>query len=361
LYFRSGPQLEQVPKWAVALARFPGKFLWDGHTAVTLFFVLSGFVLSLGYCQNRSSTALGCAATRRYPRLMLPVLASVLLAHLLLVAGLMYSQEAVRLMNEAQGLRAGVKGSPGHTNNWLGAYYGFAPDLRAALREGLFSPFRTTVRYNFVLWTMPIELVGSFLVYCFLALFGGLRGRWLLYAVCCAFLLADGHELYLDFLIGVGLCDVWVRSRETLSLSLTAALVLITAAVFLVPWKPLVAGVIVGTTAFSPRLQRSLGAGWLMFLGRVSFGLYLVHMPVLCSLGCALYVAGVSVLHWPHSAAGLVASCATLAGSLLVAWAFFHAIDRPTIALTRWLEECLFRPREDRDDLPEPAVWRRAA
>jgi peptidoglycan/LPS O-acetylase OafA/YrhL len=349
LYARNGPLWEPLPWWLRTLARFPGKFLWDGEQAVSIFFVLSGFVLSLSFFQRGSASALGSAAIRRYPRLMLPVAGSVLLAFLLLSWGAIASQEAVRHMDEAQGLALDPHAAPGHSNNWLRNYYPFAPDGFAAVREGLWDAFRVGSRYNPVLWTMPIELVGSFLVFGFLALFGGVRNRWLLYAIGGGLLFARGEYHYLDFLLGVALCDLWAHNQRTWrkALPLMPALALIAAGVFLVPWKPVKALAVVAATAASPAVQRQLRARWLALLGRLSFGLYLVHMPIVCSLGCGLYLFLCRGPGWGHVAASLVAALAALAGSLLAALGFYHAIDRPAILLTRALDSRLFRPRED--------------
>jgi peptidoglycan/LPS O-acetylase OafA/YrhL len=346
LYFRSGPLFHPLPLWIQGLARFPGKYCWDGHMAVTLFFILSGFVLSLSYFRDGSTSSLGSAATRRYPRLMLPMVASVLLAFVLLQCGAMCNQSAVRHMNQTQGLTLDMKAAPGHSNKWLAAYYDFTPDLPSALHEGTWGAFLTTANYNLVLWTMPIELTGSFLVYGFLALFGGLRNRWLLYGICAGLLLTHGHFFLVDFLLGMILCDLWVRNQQTWrkSLPLGTALAVIGIGILL-PWKPVSAFLVVGATAAAPRVQQMLTARWLAFLGRVSFGLYLVHMPIFCSLGCSLYLFLCRDLGWSHNAGSLIAAVASVAGSLLAAWVFFLGVDRPTIVLTRKLDSWLFRPQ----------------
>jgi len=58
------------------------------------------------------------------------------------------------------------------------------------------------------------------------------------------------------------------------------------------------------------------------FLGRISFALYLIHMPLLCSLGCGMYLVGCRQLGWSHTAAALGGAVVTVAGSLVGAWVF---------------------------------------
>jgi hypothetical protein len=43
---------------------------------------------------------------------------------------------------------------------------------------------------------------------------------------------------------------------------------------------------------------------------------------------------------------------------MLVGWAFYHLVDRPTIALTHRLDSWLFRPRTE--NRPGPALTLRA-
>jgi peptidoglycan/LPS O-acetylase OafA/YrhL len=130
----------------------------------------------------------------------------------------------------------------------------------------------------------------------------------------------------------------------------------VAAALFLVSWKPLASLMLVAATAAAPRLRRALAAGGLAFLGRVSFGLYLVHMPVFCSLGCGLYLVLCRDLGWSHGAGGLTAAGASLAACLLAAWIFYHAVDRPTIALTRRIDLWLFRPAAGNHTQPERRI-----
>src|SRR5262245_49449091 len=128
LYFRNGPRWEEIPAGLQVVARF-GKFLWNGELAVTIFFVLSGFVLSLAFFQRRSGAGLSSAAIRRLPRLMLPVAGSILLALLLLQAGLMFSPQAASRMDELQGLKAQPGAATDESNEWLRYFYNFTPDV----------------------------------------------------------------------------------------------------------------------------------------------------------------------------------------------------------------------------------------
>jgi peptidoglycan/LPS O-acetylase OafA/YrhL len=355
IIYQQGRQWDVLPALMRALVRFPGKHLWDGGMAVTTFFVLSGFVLSLSFFQKGSSKGLGSAALRRYPRLMFPIAGSILLTFLLMKAGAICSGSTAEFMHQRQGISDPLA-SLKESYYLLMVWYNVSPDFFAALRESVWGAFTGVARYNSVLWTMPIELMGSFLVYGFLALFGGLRNRWLLYAIVGALAVVRdyppstaGAYFVLDFVLGMALCDLWVHNQRTWhkSLPLAPALVVVGLALLAVPFKPLAAVLIIAATAASPRLQELLSSRGFAFLGKVSFGVYLVHMAVFCSLGCGSYLLVCRELGWSHLAGCLTGGVATLVGTLLVGWAFYHLVDRPTIALTHRLDSWLFRPRTE--------------
>jgi peptidoglycan/LPS O-acetylase OafA/YrhL len=51
-------------------------------------------------------------------------------------------------------------------------------------------------------------------------------------------------------------------------------------------FKPVGAVLLVAAVLMSPLTQRLLSAKPLLLLGRISFPLYLLHMPILCTAGC---------------------------------------------------------------------------
>ena len=140
----------------------------DGPAAVVLFFVLSGFVLPLGFFRGGNTTLVVRAATKRWLRLVCPVLLAVLFSYLLFRCGLYWHREAAQFTQSA----------------WLGTFGGthqtqeFRPSLTEALLDGsLFAFLRDPDKYDPVLWTMHHEFIGSFVTF-FLAILLGAPGRW---------------------------------------------------------------------------------------------------------------------------------------------------------------------------------------
>jgi peptidoglycan/LPS O-acetylase OafA/YrhL len=349
--------LDQSPWWLRTLNRLPSKFVeWNGQVAIAIFFILSGFVLSLAFFHKGSASVLASAAVRRYPRLMIPGAASIILSLVLLATGAICNQAAVHHLNELHGFTQAMEPNAEPASyHWLARFYlDMSPDIFNSLREAVYGAFIGPAMYNQVLWTMQYELVGSYLVYAFLALFGSLRNRWLLYGAGAGLLVLGERYYLLDFMLGMALCDVWVRNPRSWrnSLSLAQAFGLIGAAVFLVHWRPMAGLLVVGATAASPRLRQMLEAGWLVFLGRVSFGLYLVHMPILCSVGCGLYLFLCRDLGWHFTVASSIAALAAGVTALVVGWVFYLVVDRFAIVFSQRFDIWLFRVNDNRERTP---------
>src|SRR5262245_45520352 len=132
----------------------------DGPAAVTLFFVLSGFVLPLAFFRSGRTELVVRAAAKRWLRLVCLVMLAVLLSWLLFHFNLYQHREAAEISQSA----------------WLGTFGGahanrqFTPTLQSALLEGsLFAFLREPAMYDPVLWTMRHEFLGSFVTF-FLAM-----------------------------------------------------------------------------------------------------------------------------------------------------------------------------------------------
>ena len=241
-----------------------------------------------------------------------------------------------------------------HPLGWLGLWYGFRPSLlgrgeTGAVYQAVYGLFADrSVSYNNVLWTMRIELVGSFLVYALLALFGWVRHRWAIYAVVGGLLVATGYGEYLGFVIGVAVCDAYTRGdRPEVDVGwvgwVVLALGLALGGYSGLPVPVLHRAIpgstyhqVIGATGvilaplISASVRRPLDARAAAFLGRISFGLYLVHVPVICSLGCWTFLR-LTAGGWGRYSASAVASTASVAVSLLLGWVMYHVADRPSI------------------------------
>ncbi|HEY7578381.1 MAG TPA: acyltransferase [Acetobacteraceae bacterium] len=278
----------------------------DGPAAVTLFFVLSGFVLPLGFFRSGRTELVVRAAAKRWLRLVCLVMLAVLLSWLLFRCGLYRYREAAQISQ----------------SNWLGTFGGsvkqpdFAPSLLGAVLEGsLFAFLREPATYDPVLWTMHHEFFGSFVSFFLAVMLWRARpaaALWLLATAAVVVHSADPHLF--AFVAGTGLA--WLMSRYELHLSPGLALASVAAGIFLFGYlEPrgsyaafaavldpgpmrfdriaihttsglLIITGLLGNDGFA----RSFAAPPFRLLGRLSFPVYLFHFPLLCSVASALFV-----------------------------------------------------------------------
>ncbi|AMJ49873.1 acyltransferase family protein [Cereibacter sphaeroides] len=338
-----------------ALADTPLHMLWNGRFAVAVFFVLSGFVMAAA--ADRRREALIANSVTRYLRLALPVTASCLLAWIWLTA----------FPDSARALQQTLA----EPSRWLNFTYQ-EPIKPAwyAVADGLAATFlRGYSRFNNVLWTMQIELVGSlgiFLLY-FLA-----QGRIRLYMLAASGLaiVAWLPDSYLAFVLGAALYEAQ-RREVLLPVPSAVPLAALVGAVLLgspgegahlrldlpdVPeqWhvgRPrglvpvLAAGLLLYAVLTLPAMARIFATPVPLFLGRISFGLYLVHVPPLYTVVASAHL---------HGTPELPLAFGYFAGTLLLALLFTSAVDEPLLrrltGLRRWLAAAT---------VPPAAVFRR--
>lgn len=168
----------------------PLNFFYNGNFAVCIFFVLSGFVLSYKYIVKKDKDILVESAAKRYFRLAIPVTVSILFAYVLLKFNLYYYGYSMYI-----------------TKSTMTDFYVMEPSIINALKEALVgSFFYNEFSHNAVLWTMYYELIGSFIVFSFLALFGNSRNRFVFYVVL---LVLFWNTYFIAFVLGMILCDIY--------------------------------------------------------------------------------------------------------------------------------------------------------
>ena len=309
----TGQSAESHGRWDVWLSGTPVFPLPNaGNLAVCLFFGLSGLVLAHSYARSRR-TWFGLVS-QRFVRLVIPMLAGCIVAWALLAAGLMPNGRAALLTK----------------SDWLQIQYHQRPDLlRAALEPpltllGRHFDVRTT--YDASLWTMPIEALGSAIL---IAVFAaaralGLRSLRTAGAACaCLGLLLHGYYVCL-ILLGAAAGLLWPSRRVRLPrpwmvLCLLLGLFLGTLPYSAARWPiygwlvgavlPLVpapgdwamrpedfchalgAVLVLAAVLCNAPLQAQLGRPLGQWLGRISYPLYILHLPLLMAVECWLMLA----------------------------------------------------------------------
>ncbi len=288
--------------------------LLAGHFDVIVFFILSGDALSFPFFHGGRTDYLQRAAFKRYPRLTVPIVVVTAVTALTMAAGLAPTLAASEIVGRT---------------DWLGNFARFNAAGSSALKFAFFYVYVGGYRADYLpfLWTMPVELAGSFFLLLALFIVPRIRGGAWMVAVLAYLLVAAGSFIgcfFIGMLLGKARADgLFARlprafGRIVAPLGIAAALVFV--------GDRQVAG--------DQDLRALAGAGTVLlfciyacrglvallsrsrvsqFLGRVSYLLYLWHFTVLITLTSGL-------ITWSAGEDGLLAPDRAIAiGVLTVA------------------------------------------
>ncbi len=356
---------------AASIHLSPFYFLYDGYSAVYIFFCLSGYVLTRSFERQLDHPIAQVPA--RAVRLGLPALASAVFAGSMML-----------IFGKANVGAASLLGS-----TWFGQQWD--PDLSvlSVLRDGtinalflgyrnmgglaLLAPWQQPIEQSFVapLWTLSIEFYGSIaiLFLCWCARHSR-RLWWVAMVLGGVFTI---RSAYICFFVGHLLAATHraerpVSKREWLPITLVVSGV--ACCVMADVWQPdwlidlysyptswLFPGEIppMQQKAFGAMLlltgiidlrvfRNCLSAPWLVARSQLSFPLYLVHWPIMCGLAAAVFVhlskiMGVDPARICALAFGIVVSVA--------ASVIFAAVDRYAVRLSAQLRRRARAPRPD--------------
>jgi peptidoglycan/LPS O-acetylase OafA/YrhL len=342
-----------LPDTAEHAAR-PWRVLWDGHTAVYVFFLISGAVLTPSFARGGTWPR---QVVKRVVRLGLPIAAAAVFALVLLAA-----------MPNAHLIAARITGS-----GWLAMDSSAAATLPHLLRDialdslllgfreyTLFAPIAGRLpllehALNAPTWSLHLELYGSLLVLGLVML----RARsWRLHlaaVVACAivfgthpmFLFILGHlfssrlDKPLNPAIGVSLVVrglAMSASKDWPILEAARAAIARFAPVAapnLFQFQSQVAAVVLFAGVLSSTLAQRL-LSRCQRLGQLSFSIYLLHFPILFTLACAAFIPLASVL--PRTAAIGITFIGFAAVVLIAAIGFERFVDRRAVQLSHVID-----------------------
>jgi len=311
-----------TPAYRIAALRF----ITDGQLAVFIFFTVSGFALTVKFRERPDFQGIVRETVTRYFRLTLPIFITSFFAYVFMKAHLLYN------LGIAQAT---------HSPQWLGSFFNFEPSFGGLLGSSFFWVFIGSYRrtlYNPNLWTMTTEFQGSILIFILAALClpnadgkKTLSWRWPLLLFFPAIIFPD-----LDcFIFGFLLAGLYRKKIMTARWIGAAAAALFAALVyyltFFKPANDYILGFsgmfLVGAVSFSPHLKGFFSSRLSVFLGTISFPLYLIHILVICSFSSWLFGLGVSV----DTIAAL-----TVAVSLIAAW-ILVPMEEFSINAAKWI------------------------
>lgn len=327
-------------------------WLLNGGAAVSVFFVLSGFILSLPFAKDRSMLRVATALLKRWPRLAALTTIACLFSWVTIVLGQDNYEQA-----------AAVTGNEWMASHFNAPLHGHDISWAAALRNGLYEVFLFgDVKFDSPLWTMRIELFGSFAIFIAAPLLFGLKSWPLRLCAIGLAMAAVGVSFpmtyFSDFLVGTILAMLFAENKMPGFSNFQAAAALI-AGLYLFCFSaaenhhihaPIKAMLPAGETAHfvwdgsaaliimvllgNPFLHNLFSKSWAVWLGLISFPLYLVHVPIMLSAGAASLMGTVAALG--TTGAVLVASAVTIALTLACALPLAWVDKVWTGILGRW-------------------------
>ncbi|QEK93991.1 acyltransferase [Achromobacter insolitus] len=332
----------------------PFRVLYAGFFAVCIFFVMSGYVLSRKFLRTHDNNILIDATAKRYFRLAIPVLVSCIL--MVVTASLVQSMD------------------------------GLGSRLWGASGEALYGAFiYGSNSYNKVIWTMQVEFLGSMILFAFLFVFGRFGFAPLAAIALCAVMMylnqLTGY-FFAMFIIGIYIDKLtflfrhWVVSVPMFLFGLYLgaydgpASAYRQVAVFAnvlqfdygirLNWPVLFPGLgailVVATTLALGPVNSFFSSRIPVWLGKVSFSLYLTHMIVLLVVAAPVANMFASMGSVP---AALIACVASVIASLAVSVVFYRLVDKPSVTFANWFGRLIvaaFAKRAHTGPLTEKAM-----
>jgi peptidoglycan/LPS O-acetylase OafA/YrhL len=313
-------------------------FSGGGALAVCTFFATSGYLLTIHRWHVSDEKRLLVQMLKRYVRLTIPILGSVLMFYAVLALRLSWSNDASAILDR---------------DNWLGEFGDVRPNFFQAITYGLYRVYIVARQQNYgpFLWTMAIQLWGSFIVLPiayghkalrepYMALFFVIALLLLLYPPAAAMPL--GALVALLQRDGIIFRKPAGATESAVATVIFVACILISSAVL--TWgrngqmiQCILSGIVLMAAIRSRPLDYLFTRRSSRFMSRISFPIYLVQCALLISFTSYLVVwvdAANMLNEW--TALGIVA--ASMIVTLIASWAFL-----PVEVFATWVTKQLDR------------------
>jgi peptidoglycan/LPS O-acetylase OafA/YrhL len=307
-------------------------FVLNGPLAVYVFFIISGDALLAPFLAKKDIEAVVRISRLRYARLTTPIALSSLICMSIMMLDLNFNIEAAKIVNR---------------DDWLALFANFQATLPGALvysTYGVYFTHNAATSYNPFLWTMSIEMLGSFMIFIFALQIKNTKRPINLAAFMAAmFFLAKSY--YSLFFIGAtfsllrrqGFFNFCTRptAQATSWLMIAAVIASCIASDNIAHdnFKTNFFRATVFTLAVNINtiIKNALESRFSRFLGKISFPLYLIHFSILISLTSylILYCHDSGILSQESALAiGVLSAVASLIGAII-----FRLIEFKSLAL----------------------------
>ena len=328
----------------ITLRTAPIYFLINGENAVIIFFCISSYLLGYKYFKHPNISMFISTIFKRYFRLILPCLFSIILSYILIRNSLMYAN----ILN----------------NEYI--IWEFPPNLKDALYEGIIGIFTgKSTNYNVALWTIKYEITGPLLAITILSIFGLYKKRGIVYGIC---LIYFRYSYFSAFIIGVIISDIVINHKylyEKLSAIYVNILLFVIGFILsmypvtintsdelfsimqkISGYQPIFWRIIGSSILFlfvinSKCFQKILSLKFLTHIGKLSFSIYVIHLAILGSFSSWLYLNLIKVI--PYILSVLVTLICSMLVIYLVSLLIYKYIDTNGIKLSNLIYTKYFK------------------
>lgn len=325
--------------WDHFMHQSPFAFWYSGTAAVFVFFVLSGFVLSYAILRNANvPRKVAEMAIKRYPRLAIPAFFSCILAWI----ALSFTDIDSNLVN-----------------GWLQAYATETITFKQAVYEGsLGAFFFASSTTNWVLWTMQLELFGSLLLFAIVLVHHYKPSMFIpasLMLPCLTLWMGESFFLGMcSFVIG---CYFYLYGRK---IPLLLGIIMLVLGLYFAGahnnshayhWLHSILGkrtyeygnflagiLIVYSILMTPRISEALDKKALVYLGKLSFSIYLLHMMFIY-LTCIPVFNYLRHLHWSYDSAVIGAVIICLSAIFIASAIYSKYIDQFSVRCSNYISK----------------------
>ena len=318
----------------------------NGSFAVMIFLIISGYVVSYNCFNKKDENYITASFFKRYFRLTIPILFSCVISYFLLKVGGFANVNASWLSH-----------SPS-----LSQGYACDANFFDMIKFVLYDEYLGTTKeellcYGPILWMMYALLQGSFLVYTFYALFARASSRLRIF-IYIALIIIFSKSLLLAVILGMILCDM---DANNVFRNVNKIILLIM----------LLSGICLGSlirfdfpfyTILDIDFMKNYFGGWLLFfyhiigafllffalsrlsfsikvfsskvavyIGKISFSIYILHMIVICSLSSYIFVWLKNDINASNELSFIVTSVMTIVVTILLSHIFHHYIELKSI------------------------------
>lgn len=329
-------------------ASSPVSVLTNGNFMVCIFFILSAYIISCKILQNADKDnaldSISNSFLKRYFRLFLPVFCVCILILILSRLGLFFNNAAAAVTGS--GLMTGRYTYP------LSLYELFSSSFARIW-------FKADETFSNSFWMLSTLLIGGFLSSILSIMAGKHNRRMLILYGFFALIFIHLDSLYLSFVFGTALAYISVRHqdwldriKQTMFLKVGAVLVALLGLLFggypsgidapvnlyhylnhlpvgLTPYKFYhILGALLLTAAVLclPVLQKVLSVKPVLFLGDISFAVYLLNLPLIFSLSSGLLLK-MALLYDSYLLCSTIIFFITLVVLLLLSYLFNRFVE----------------------------------